>query len=390
MIARLAAIIAFVLIGPERIAASDVVVRRVPNGGYKASTAVDAAGKVHLVYFTGEPAGGNAWYVTSQDGGATFSKPIRVNSQAESVLGASSSRGPRLALGKDGRVHAIWMGSAKATPPTPSKPKSDGPAQLDGSPLLYANFNPAAGAFSQQRNLITRTIHLDGDSAIAADQNGTVYVVWHAEAPGGKGEKDRGIWVAHSSDDGASFSEEKNVLPEKTGVCACCGVTAQIGKNGSIAIAYRAATEMVHRGMWLLHSENRGETFIVSALDEWKIPMCPMSTASIIDTPKGFLGAWENDGRIGLSKLPRSAGEEPPPLSGAAPRKHPTLAINKKGETLLAWVEGIRFGKGGAIGWQRFDAGGKPIGSPGHAEGLPAHGSVAALALADGTFAIIY
>jgi hypothetical protein len=188
MIARLAAIIALVLIGAERIAASEgaVAVHRVPNGGYKASATVDAGGKVHLIYFTGEASGGDAWYVTSQDGGGTFSKPIRVNSQPESVLGASSSRGPRLALGKDGRAHAIWMGSAKATPRTSSKPKSAGPVWFDGSPLLYASFDPNTGAFTQQRNLMTKTISLDGDSAIAADQRGNVYVVWHAAGKNGR------------------------------------------------------------------------------------------------------------------------------------------------------------------------------------------------------------
>lgn len=387
MIARLAAIIGLALIGTERIAASEVAVRRVPNGGYKASATVDEAGKVHLIYFTGEPSGGDAWYVASQDGGATFSKPIRVNSQPESVLGASSSRGPHLALGKNGRVHAIWMGSTKATPRAPLNPAMPADSPHNGTPLLYANFDAATGAFTEQRNLMTKTVALDGDSALAADQRGNAYVVWHAQTPEGKGEQDRGIWIARSTDDGATFSQEQNVLTEKTGVCPCCGVTAQVSANGSIAIVYRAATETVHRGMRLLYSEGRGETFDLSTLDEWKVSMCPMSTGTLIGTSKGFLGAWENDGRLGFSKLPGPASEQ---LSGKAPRKHPTLAINKNGETLLAWAEGISFGKGGAVGWQRFDSKGKPIGSLGHAEGLPDHGNIAAVALLDGTFAVTY
>jgi hypothetical protein len=386
MIARLAAILGLALLGTGQVTAGDVAVRRVPNGGFKASAATDDNGMIHLIYFTGEPSGGDAWYVTSSDSGATFSKPVRVNSQPGSVIGASSSRGPRLALGKD-RVHAIWMGSSKATPRAPLNPAMPADSPFNGTPLLYSQLDPSTGAFTPQRNLMTRTVALDGDSSIAADRKGNVFVVWHAHTPEGKTENDRGVWLARSSDSGVSFSEEKNVLPAATGVCPCCGITAQTDANGSVAILYRAATETVNRGMRLLLSEDRGESFKLTPVDEWKLSMCPMSTAALIGTSGGFLGAWENDGKIGFGSLNGNSMRQ---LSGKAPRKHPTLAVNRKGESLLAWAEGIGFGKGGAVGWQLFDANGKPIGSEGHAENLPGHGNLAAVALADGTFAVIY
>lgn len=389
MIARLAAVIALALIGAERLAASDVVVRRVPNGGFKASAAVDSAGRLHLVYFKGEPSGGDAYYVTSKDGGATFAEPIRVNNQPGCVLGMSSSRGPRLALGKDGRVHAIWMGSSKAMPRAPLSPALPADSPFNGIPLLYANFDEAKGAFTEPRTLMTKTVALDGESAIVADQGGNVYVVWHAQTPEGKGEQDRGVWIARSGDNGVTFSEETNVLPEKTGVCPCCALTAQIAEDGSLAIVYRGATETVHRGMRLLHSQDRGQTFKLSTLDDWKLSMCPMSTAALIANGKGFFGAWENDGRLGFGKLPGAAFGQ---IAQSAPLKHPSLAINKDGsKILLTWTEGISFGKGGAVGWQLLKPNTAPASQPfGYAEGLPGHGNVAAVALADGTFAIIY
>jgi hypothetical protein len=164
-------------------------------------------------------------------------------------------------------------------------------------------------------------------------------------------------------------------------------LTAQIATDGSIAILYRAATDTVNRGMRLLRSDDGGKTFKLSPLDEWKLAMCPMSTASAINTKRGFIAAWENDGKLGFGRLSENAIEH---LSGKAPRKHPTLAINSKGEMLLAWAEGIAFGKGGAVGWQQFDAAGKPIGSVVHPDVLPAHGSLAAIALPDGTFVVMY
>src|SRR4051812_608886 len=99
--------------------AADVNVVRVPSGGFKASAAVDSAGTLHLVNFSGSTSGGDLFYVTSRDAGASFSPPLSVNSQTGSALGASSARGPHLALGREGRVHVLWPGSAKAQPRGP-------------------------------------------------------------------------------------------------------------------------------------------------------------------------------------------------------------------------------------------------------------------------------
>jgi len=114
-----------------------------------------------------------------------------------------------------------------------------------------------------------------------------------------------------------------------------------------------------------------------------------MSTAALLPgkTPV-FFGAWENQGRVFLASLPSGTPAEFGPKD--INRKHPSLARNGRGEYLAAWVEGISFGKGGNVGWQRFDPTGKPMGEPGRAEDLPGNGNVAAVALKDGSFAVIY
>lgn len=367
--------------------AAEVSVVRVPDGGFKASAAVDAAGALHLVYFKGEPSGGDAFYVTSRDGGASFSKPLRVNSQPASVLGASSARGPHLALGKEGRVHVLWPGSSKAQPRAPLNPAMPTSSPYNGTPLLYARLDGAT--FTPQRNLMRRTTALDGDSAIAADSTGRVYVAWHAIKPDGsaRGESDRAVWLARSSDGGATFDEETNVLPEATGVCACCALAMSAAPDGRVAILYRVATAQTHRGMRLLQSRDRGETFTASQLDDWEIAMCPMSTAALLPVRDGFLGAWENAGRISLAALPASTSS---PLDGGKNCKHPALATNSSGERLLAWTENTSFGRGGDVAWQLFDTAGRPLGDRGRATGLPGHGSVAAVAFPDGRFAVIF
>ena len=50
-------------------------------------------------------------------------------------------------------------------------------------------------------------------------KTGRVYAVWHAIPADGsaKGEEGRAVWLARSDDDGATFADEKNILPEATG-----------------------------------------------------------------------------------------------------------------------------------------------------------------------------
>ena len=89
---------------------------RVPQGGIQPQAIVDDKGVIHLVYFNGEPRQGDLFYVRSTDGGATFSPPLRVNSQAGSAIAAGTIRGGQIALGENGRVHVAWNGSKIARP----------------------------------------------------------------------------------------------------------------------------------------------------------------------------------------------------------------------------------------------------------------------------------
>src|SRR5215475_8851679 len=59
-----------------------VTLVRTPDGGIQPQAAVDNQGVVHLIYFKGEPTGGDVFYVHRASGEADFSKPMRVNSQS--------------------------------------------------------------------------------------------------------------------------------------------------------------------------------------------------------------------------------------------------------------------------------------------------------------------
>ena len=106
-----------------------------------------------------------------------------------------------------------------------------------------------------------------------------------------------------------------------------------------------------------------------------------------------MLAAWETKGQLSFARIDPETGERSPPTSpsgGEGSRKHPTVAANRRGETLLAWTEGTGWQKGGTLAWQVFDRSGKPLGPPGKvAGGVPVWGMAAAVARLDGGFTIV-
>jgi hypothetical protein len=354
-----------------------------PDGGIQPQALMDAKGVLHLIYFKGSPDAGDVYYVRLRPGAAGFSKPVRVNSFAGSVIAVGSVRGAQMALGADGRVHVAWLGSAKAQPRGPG----------NSTPMLYTRSNRAGTAFEPQRNVMQFATGLDGGGSVAADRFGDVYVAWHAN-PKSDGEAHRQVWIARSTDNGKTFAREKAAFRDPTGACGCCGMRIFAGRNGSVYVLYRAATEGIHRDMTLLVSTNRGKTFAGKIVNHWQLNACPMSTDFVSEAAGRVLLAWEKAEQVYYAALQPGAGT--PERVIAAPgqgqdRKHPVVVANKNGDVLLAWTVGTAWQRGGGLAWQVFNAAGQPLGAQGFKPGVvPIWGLVAAVARRDGGFTLIY
>ena len=353
---------------------------RTPDGGIQPQAIVDAKGTLHLVYFKGEARAGDLFYVRQASGGA-YSKALQINSIAGSAIAAGTIRGAHLAVGKDGRVHVAWNGS-KSLPDSSHK----------GSPMWYARLNEAGTAFEPQRDVMNFSASLDGGGSLAADNSGNVYVLWHA-APdeNTRGEEQRALYLARSTDDGKTFARERKVNPRETGACACCGVRAFVDGAGNLFALYRAAGEKVNRDETLIVSRNCGESFEVITEHRWKAATCPMSSASFTGNKAGTVAAWETADQVYFTGLDPNTMRSPRPIAppGVAKRKHPSVAMAGS-EILLAWTEGTGWQKGGSVAWQVFDKNGNPSEVKGRAPGVPVWGLVSAVAQPDGTFAIYY
>jgi hypothetical protein len=372
-----------------------VRVARVPEQGIQPQAAMDRTGTLHLLYYFGDAGHGDLFYTRSRDGGVTFSSPLRVNSQQGSAIATGTIRGGQLALGRQGRAHVAWNGSGQAEPRGPVNPDS-GKA---GEPMLYARLSDRRDAFEPQRNLMHNSFGLDGGGSLAADDAGNVYVGWHgvgeaeSRPPGKEGEARRRVWIAHSSNDGLSFSGEAKAWSEDTGACGCCGMKLFADSEGDILALYRSATESIHRDIYLLDSKDHGYSFQGKLLHKWDINACPMSSMDFAEGSGILACAWETGGQVFWTRV-RDPGEQPiPPISAPGDgkgRKHPRLAVNRKGEVLLVWTEGTGWQKGGGVAWQLYESTGNPVGETQRVPNIPVWSFAAVVSRPNNGFTIVY
>jgi hypothetical protein len=357
-------------------AAGRITVERVPNGGIQPQIVTDATGTPHLLYFAGDRKAGDLFYARREKG--AWTQPTRVNQSEGSAIAIGTIRGGQLALGPRGRIHVAWNGS-KPLPNSPHK----------GVPMYYTRHDGTA--FEPERDVMRYTGDLDGGGSVAADTKGNVYVVWHGHPPDAPaGEAARAVYVAKSTDDGATFAAEVPVNPQPTGTCGCCGLKAFADASDALYILYRGATEVVNRDEILLVTRDAGKSFRTLHSDPWKIGTCPMSSAMIAQSGKGVLTAWETAGQVhlGIVEGGKVSRITPPGVEGR--RKHPVVATDRNGDILLVWTEGTGWQRGGALAWQLFDKTGKPLDERGRQDGVPVWSFAAAYANADGTFVLLY
>ena len=363
---------------------------RVPGHGIQPEAVVDGRGVLHLLYFAGEPRGGDLFYARSNDDGRTFSTPIRVNSQPGSAIATGTIRGGQIAIGRNGRVHVAWNGSDAAEPKGLINPDSGGPS----APFLYARSNADGTAFERQRNLTTRSYGIDGGGSIAADSRGNVYATWQSLPVGGRsGEDHRRVWIARSADDGATFTAEEPAWSEQTGACGCCGMRMLAGPADNLYLLYRSATAATHRDIFLLESSDMARTFRGSRVQSWQIGACPMTSMSIAASASGVLGAWETAGQVYFGTIDTKTARIPAPIAApgaAGSRKHPRLATGAGGNVLFVWTEGTAWARGGSLAWQVFDPSGRATGAKGLRPGIPVWSFASAVAARDGRFVILY
>ena len=322
--------------------AAEVAIMATPDEGLQPRLVTDAEGGIHLLYFKkrlNRPGAreGSLFYRQYNTEAGGFGPAVRVSSQAFNVQSYAIARAA-LAIDGAGRAHVMWY-----------LPRS--------SVYYYTRSNPERSAFEAQRSMVSEfAIGLDasGDVAAHGDQ---VALIW---AAGDLGREDeRAAYGRFSHDGGETFGCETLLSNPDLGACACCSLAADYQDESQLRVAYRSAINGVGRHMQLLQIDGvdnapTGSHYgPVHDLQQWEASFCPLSTNDITTDQQGkdWL-VFETEARIMLMGLPEDApipvGE---PFSETR-EKHPAVAINAAGETLVVWGEAISHTRGGRLNMQ--------------------------------------
>ncbi|MBI3867192.1 MAG: hypothetical protein HY299_01570 [Verrucomicrobia bacterium] len=327
---------------------------RVPVDGKVIKAQIGADGAIHvLVDSTNGPL-----YLLSRDHGRVFSEPIAVVDSAARKPGLNFSSWD-LAVGKDNRAHVAMASNAW---------KLKLPEEEWG--FFYASLAPNAKAFSPTRNINRKPS--EGFS-LAAGGSGSVTAGFLS----GK------LFAMVSNDGGETFAASAELNPEWN-PCDCCTTSVAYGADGRLALLYREETGNERDMYVVLWDQARGDKLLRKRLsgESWKINGCPMTYFTIAPCAKGYLAAWPTKGEIYFARLDKDGAVLPPgeiKTPGTSGMRTGVLALGAPdGTALVAWKAKSE------LGWQIYDAKGRPKGSPG-SEKSRGDGA-AGVPLPDGTF----
>ena len=118
-----------------------------------------------------------------------------------------------------------------------------------------------------------------------------------------------------------------------------------------------------------------------------------MSSETLVQSGQEVLAAWETMGQVAFARIDSATLKPSQPVSppGGGNRKHPAVAANAQGETILVWAEDTGWQRGGALAWRVFDRLGRATRETGRVDqGVPVWGLATVIARPDGGFTIIH
>lgn len=310
---------------------------RTPNGGRVPEIALDDRGVWHVTYGLEN----DGYYVSSRDGGKTFTAPVKLNQRAGTIT-VGAERGPKVALGKDGVIHVVWLGHYKL-----------------GGGIWYTRSTDGGKTFEPERNVQDTQAGSDSPTVIA-DRDGRVLVFW-LDARTGKDENSptaHPILLARSRDNGATFSKNEIVKHDHPGLaCACCRLEARMGADGNAYVAFRSGYQNI-RDFYLLKGRKDENDFkaVRVSVDNWKLEGCPMSGAAFSVKKDGrVLISWMSQGKVywttSDARAAKFAPRHPAP-AGEGAANYPTALLDPQGSVLFFWKQGT------AVNFARAEADG--------------------------------
>jgi hypothetical protein len=293
----------------------------------------------------------NVYLATSDDGGASFSTPRRVN-DVDGDASANNEQPPRVAATGSGTTRALTVFWSK---------RNEGPQRTRHDAIRMARSTDSGRTFSAARFAHEPALSgARGWQSLASGADGRVHAVWLdgrdadrkiAEAARSgvphKGQPPQDVYHGAVGPDGRIIEA---VIA--TGVCFCCKTAVAVDASGSIYAAWRHIFPGSMRDIAFAKSSGgrRFDPFVRVSHDNWELNGCPEDGPAIAldetglihiawstvvadgEPQKALFHATSRDGRT------FSARARVPVAAGATPG-HPQLALTGDGGAAIVWDE---------------------------------------------------
>ena len=224
-----------------------------------APTVTVAPDKAIFVGWTARSGDGTKYVVSvSNDGGATFSAPTKINDDVPPAPHGMHS----LAIGKDGVIYAAWLDERN----------------------INKGHEMASASSSDD----------DSDSGYHFVKIGR-----KADESEHPPEPNSEVFFAFSKDGGKTFSKNQRL---SSNVCPCCKTAVTTDESNRVYVSWRQVLEGDHRHIAVSASSNGGESFSPYAIvsdDKWQLAACPVSGAAMKAITSELNVVWYTAGAEG-------------------------------------------------------------------------------------------
>jgi hypothetical protein len=332
-----------------------------------ASLALSSSGTLSMLVAYSDEGGNHVGFAMSHNGGDTF-MPIVTVSGATAKVSSHGENAPRL-ISTPTVTYALW------------EQRSD-----KGNSEIVMGRSLDYGHSFLKPVVVTgdESSAFHGFSSLGVSPAGDVYVVWlDGRDPVGKGDT-FALYIARSTDQGASFGKPHRVA---LSACPCCRPAINFTSNGVVLIAWRKVYGDNIRDLAFSVSHDAGETFapeVRVADDGWHLNGCPDSGPSLAVNGSRIYIAWLTEGREQKARVQLSWSDDQGKSFHATVRasrdvldpNHAVLRTSEDGRVMLAF-QGRE--QNAQQGWAQLrvflsDVHGDEIGPP---EPVPTEGSSA-------------
>lgn len=211
----------------------------------------------------------------SNDGGVTFSEPVKVNDDS-----APASHGMHsLAVDRNGNVYFAWLDERNVKMPEH--------AEITGD-TIFDPRTPAEGKYLKAHHTNSNTN--SNSNAVSKPETDE------------EAEPNSEVFFSVSTDGGESFSANEKIASD---VCPCCKTSMITDAAGKLYISWRQVLPVDLRHIAVASTADKGRSFskpVIVSDDQWQLHACPVSGAAMSIEQNGALDVfWYTAGTAGTA-----------------------------------------------------------------------------------------